>query len=172
MPARTEQTVGDWVPKVTARPDDADADRGTGVLPNNWVPGFANAIAWPACPAAVSVNVWVPLGLTPFCAVIVITYGPPTGGVPVSNPVTEARFTPDGNPVAENVGAGVPAAVTVKVFDPVVENVALFADVITGALLRFNVNVAVSGASDGTVVAPHVPSASTAALEALFKLIT
>ena len=40
----TEQTVGDWVPKVTGRPDDAVADIATGVELNCCVPGFVNVI--------------------------------------------------------------------------------------------------------------------------------
>ena len=68
--------------------------------------------------------------------------------------------------------AGLPVAVTVKVLAVVVEKVAFAALVNTGALLRFKVKLAVMDASVGTVVAPQVPSASTAAMETLFKLMT
>ena len=71
------------------------------------------------------------------------------------------------------MGCGVPVAVTVKLFAPLVEKVALFALVIAAALLRFIVRLAVTMASVGTVVAPHVLSpASTATIDTLLRLIT
>lgn len=80
--------------------------------------------------------------------------------------------TPLGRAPLDSVGTGFPVAATVKELAPVVENVVLPALVKTGALLRFNVKLAVITASLGTVVAPHVPSASTATAETLLRLIT
>ena len=105
-------------------------------------------------------------------ALNVIVYGPPTDGVPASTPVAGVNVTPPGSPVAESVGAGRPVAVTTNVFAPAVENVALFALVNTGALFRVKVKLAVIAASVGTIDAPHVASAATAAIDTLFKLIT
>ena len=97
-------------------------------------------------------------------------------GVPeITNwPALGVNIKPDGGvpDVRLIVGAGLPVAVTVKLFEEPVENVVAAALVNAGAGLRFRVKVAVSADSVGTVVAPQEPSASTAAVETLFKLMT
>ena len=114
----------------------------------------------------------VAFGRTPLTALNVIVYGPPAAGFPAKRPLAGLKVTPLGSPVAESVGAGRPVAATVKLLDPLVAKVALLALVKTGALFRVSVKFAVRGSSVGTVVAPQVPSASTAAVETLFKLMT
>lgn len=95
-------------------------------------------------------------------------------GVPCKTPVPPLNVTPDGSvpEVRERVGAGTPVAVTVKLFAAAVENVVALALVNTGALFRVRVKLAVIGDSPGTVVAPQVPSASTATVDTELRLIT
>lgn len=92
----------------------------------------------------------------------------PVPGAPAVN-VIPAGGVP---PVRDRVGAGLPVAVTVNVLDDVVVNVVLAALVKTGAGLRLRVKLAVIGASVGTTLVPHAPSASTETMEALLRLIT
>jgi hypothetical protein len=66
--------------------------------------------------STVSVKPCVALGLTPFCAVIIMLYVPPVPppGVPLRTPAL-VNVTPVGRaPVSLNVGAGNPVAVTAK----------------------------------------------------------
>lgn len=169
-----EQTDGVMVESVTGRPEDAVAVSTIGDALNVCVPGLANAMVWLACPATVRVK---------FCVTVVVLVALNTSGnVPVvvgdpwSKPVPAANVTPEGRvpELRASVGGGVPVAETVKLLPPVVEKVAAFALVKTGVLIRVNVKLAVSAASVGTSVTPHVLSASafTAALETLAKLMT
>ena len=74
---------------------------------------MAGALAnWHAS-LTVRVKVWVPLGVPPFVAVIVIGYVPPVPafGVPeiVAVPsLLSLKLTPDGSPVADNPHVGDP----------------------------------------------------------------
>lgn len=104
-------------------------------------------------------------------AVIVTGKLPDTVGAPESTPPDE-RLTVPGRPVAEKVIGPEPLAATLKVLATFSANVVDAALVNVGASTRFNVKLAVIGASVGTMVAPQVPSASTAAAEAAAKLIT
>lgn len=153
------------------------AESGTTDELNVCVPGLVNEIVWLDCPAAVSVNDCCAFGPAPLLAVNVMTYGPPTGGFPESTPVVVLNAkVPPGRAELEYVIGASPAAVTVNELGPIVEKVALEALVKTGAALRVSVKLAVSGASVGTKVAPHVLSAAneacTAALDTEAKLMT
>lgn len=170
----TEQTLSVFDVNVTGNPEDALAVKATGVDPKDWVPGFANVIVWLAVPLTVSVKDCC-TDPVPFVAVNVngyVAFGP--AGVPERTPVPAVKLTPEGRVplVSERVGVGMPAAATVKVLEDAVEKVVAFALVKAGPALRFRFSVAVSGASVGIVVTPHCPSASTAAAEAEFRLIT
>jgi hypothetical protein len=82
----------------------------------------------------VSVKLWVAEGDTALPAVMMIGNDPPSAVVPDSTPVVGFRVIPVGSvPDSENVGVGVPVAVTVKVPGVLGWNVVLEADVITGA---------------------------------------
>jgi hypothetical protein len=82
----------------------------------------------------VSVKLWLAFGATPFCAVSVIGYVPPTVGVPDRIPVAALNVTPVGSvPLSLKLGAGTPIATTANVPAVPIENVALFALVIAGA---------------------------------------
>ena len=112
----------------------------------------------------------------PLVAVNVSVYGPPAAGEPASVAVPPApgvKVTPPGRapPVSEIVGVGDAVALIWNVLLGDVEKVVAFALVNTGRVLRVIVKVAEIGASVGTVVAPHDPSASTAIMETLFRLI-
>ena len=75
-------------------------------------------------------------GSTPLEAVMVTGYAPPVlgPGIPLSTPVVVLNVTPLGRaPVAPNVGAGNPVAVTVNEPAAPTVNVVLFALVIDGA---------------------------------------
>ena len=88
-------------------------------------------------------------------------------------PVAGVNVTPAGGlGDTERVGTGLPVVVTVKVLEDDVENVVAFALVNTGALLIFNVKLAVMADSVGTVVAPQEESASTATVDTLLRLMT
>jgi hypothetical protein len=102
------------------------------------------ALLTPGACATVSVKLWVALGRTPFCAVIVIGYVPPVlaPGVPARIPVAAVKVTPAGRvPVTLKVGAGVPVAVTVKVPAVPTVNVVVPALVIVGGWLTVNVKL-------------------------------
>src|SRR5688572_21915743 len=81
----------------------------------------------------VSVKLCEPGVPTPLSALNVRVYAPPVpgAGVPASTPVAAAKVTPLGKlPLRLNVGAGVPAAVTVKVPAVPTRKVVALADVI------------------------------------------
>ena len=83
----------------------------------------------------VRLKVWFAMGETPLAAVNATVKGDPAavGGVPLRRPVAESRLAHEGNPVALNVGAGKPVAVTVKLPARPVEKMALWALVMVGA---------------------------------------
>ena len=94
-----------------------------------------------------------------------------TAILPVREPAV--KVTPDGGvPDIEMDGLGLPVAIGVNELFAAVVKVTLAGLVNTGALFLFSVKLAVMGASVGTVVAPQVPSASTATVETLFRLMT
>lgn len=169
-PDEIEQTVGVIVEKDTANPEVAVAVTVRGVALNVCVPGLLNVIVWLACPPTVNVKdcITEPAALV---AVNVMGNVPAVVGVPVNAP--PVNVTPEGRaPDSVIVGVGLPVAEGVNVLLAPVVKVTLAGLVNTGALLRLRVKVAVIGASVGTVVAPQVPSASTAIVETLFRLIT
>ena len=87
----------------------------------------------------VSRNGWLVVELTvlPLEAAMRIENGEPvvSGGVPLRTPEVEFSVAHEGSPVAENVGAGVPVAVTVKLPASVALNDAAAALVKTGAMM-------------------------------------
>ena len=67
----------------------------------------------------------------------------PSTGVPASAPVAGVKVTPVGGvPDIDNVGVGVPVAVTVRLPKDATENVAVLALVILGATPSVNVRLA------------------------------
>ena len=178
LPLKTVQIEGVCVLKVTGSVDEAVAESANGVELNTCVPGLEKLMVWLACPATFSVKL-CGTEVEP-AAVKVIVYGPPAVIDPAaveSVPVPEfappdVKETPAGKVPAVIVGVGLPVAVTAKVFAEVVLNVVLATLVKTGALLRLSVKLAVRGNSLGTTVTPQVPSASTAAIDTLLRLMT
>ena len=172
LPLATVQTNGDWELKVIGNPDEATADSAISDELNVCEPGFVKLMVWLAWPAVVNVKFCVTD--VPLLAVKTSGNVPIDEGVPCNKPVPTVNVTPVGKvpEVRDSVGAGVPVAATVKLFEDVVEKVAALALVKSGALLRLSVRLAVIGASVGTVVAPQVPSASTAAIDTLLRLMT
>jgi hypothetical protein len=84
----------------------------------------------------VRLKLCVAFGSSPLEAVMVTGYAPPVlgPGIPLSTPVVVLNVTPLGKaPVALNVGAGNPVAVTVNEPEAPTMNVVLFALVIDGA---------------------------------------
>ena len=150
------------------------ATNGIGVELKVCEPGLAKVIDWLARPPTVKLKFCVTL--VPLLAVKTNGKVPVEEGVPeISNwPALGVNVKPDGGvpEVRLIVGAGLPVAITVKLFEEPVENVVAAALVNAGAGLRLRVKLAVSADSVGTVVAPQEPSASTAAVETLFRLIT
>ncbi len=83
------------------------------------------------------------------------------------------KLTPEGSePTSASVGAGTPTAVTVNELVVALEKVVAFALVIAVAEERDMVKFAVNAASVGMMSAPHFVSASTAAAETGFRLMT
>lgn len=169
----TLQTNGVDELKVTGNPDVALAESMTGVELKTCVPGLAKVIDWLAKPDTVKVNacICVPLALV---AEIVSGKVPVAVGVPDKTPVMvfkDAALIPAGKvPVTLNEVA--PGATTVKVLAAFTANVALAALVKMGKGFLFSVNDAEIACSVGTVVCPHVPSASTATTDTGAKLMT
>lgn len=125
---------------TTVRPELAVAAEAIGVELNVLAPGFANVIVW-LPPTTVSVKLCVPAGVTPLVAVMVKVDTPVAVAVPESTPADDS-VTPAGRvpAVTENVEAGEPEAVTLKVPNVPAVKVAELALVIAGACERFNVS--------------------------------
>lgn len=166
---KTVQTAGVMLINETASEEEADAVNGMSDELNVCEPGLAKLIDWFAWVATVNEKFCVAELL--LAAVMVTEKVPAAVGVPESTPVDE-RESPAGRPIAENVIVAAPLAVTLNVFGALMANVVDAALVNTGTGLLFNVRLAAMGVSVGAVVAPQVPSASTATVETLLRLMT
>lgn len=101
--------------KLTGKPDEAVAATVMGPLPNGWFANDPKAMVW-AERATTMVKPCVASGAILFVAVKEPTNVPAAVGVPSMTPTTLSNVRPGGSaPVAtENVGVGVPVAVTRK----------------------------------------------------------